>query len=98
MASRAPGVRLAFGSQQGARARETDAPAASLFATSASRGVVDRLVVANVGRDYRDLANAGKAQIDAARPTTRPAKSESMAGARLPCLARKSSTAGLRML
>jgi hypothetical protein len=45
----------------------------SQIATSASLDLVELLVVVNVGQDYRDLANAGKAQIDAARPTTRPA-------------------------
>jgi hypothetical protein len=44
-----------------------------LVATSASLDLVELLVVAHVGRDYRDLANAGKAQVDAARTTTRPA-------------------------
>jgi hypothetical protein len=46
---------------------------ALLLATSASLDLVELLVVANVGQDYRDFANAGKAQIDEARPTTRPA-------------------------
>jgi len=44
-----------------------------LLATSASLDLVELLVVASVGQDYPDLADAGKAQIDAARPTTRPA-------------------------
>jgi hypothetical protein len=44
-----------------------------LVASSASLDLVELLVVANVGQDYRDPANAGQAQIDAARPTTRPA-------------------------
>jgi hypothetical protein len=43
------------------------------FATSASVDRAELTVVANVDEDYRDLANAGKAQADAARPTTRPA-------------------------
>ncbi|MBV9416003.1 MAG: hypothetical protein JO363_13560 [Solirubrobacterales bacterium] len=37
-----------------------------VFATSASLDLVELLVVANVGQVYRDLADAGKAQIDAA--------------------------------
>ncbi len=50
------------------------APGSALsFATSASRPVVDPVVVANVGQDYRDFVNAGKAKVDAARATTRPA-------------------------
>jgi hypothetical protein len=60
-----------------ARRPEQGAPAglaaAPLFATSASRQVVDPLVVANVGQDYRDFVNAGKAKVDAAGSTTRPA-------------------------
>jgi len=39
----------------------------SLLATSASRHVVDLLVVANVGEDYRDLMNAGKALLRLAK-------------------------------
>jgi hypothetical protein len=34
-----------------------------LLATSASRHVVDLLVVMNVGQDYRDLIKAGKALV-----------------------------------
>ena len=43
-----------------------------LIATTASLDLVEVLVVANASQDYRDFANAGKAQIDPARPTTRP--------------------------
>jgi hypothetical protein len=53
----------------GLAAREANDPS---FATSASLDLVELLVVASVGQDYPDLADAGKAQIDAARPTTRP--------------------------
>ena len=42
------------------------------LATSAFLDLVEPLVVANVGQDYRDFANAGKAHIDGARPATRP--------------------------
>jgi hypothetical protein len=42
-----------------------------LLATSASCHVVGPIVVVNVGRDYRDFVNAGKAQADATRKTTR---------------------------
>jgi hypothetical protein len=43
------------------------------FATSASLDPAESMVVANVDQRYRDLAEAGKAHIDAERPTTRPA-------------------------
>ena len=38
-----------------------------LFATSASRDGVDLLAVVNVGQDYRDLMNAGKALLRLAK-------------------------------
>ena len=44
-----------------------------LLATSASRHVVDPLVVVNIGQDYRALVNAGQARADVARPMGTPA-------------------------
>ena len=56
----------------GERSVRRDRQRPAVRATSASRHVVDPQVVVNVGKDYRDLMNAGKAQADAARPTTEP--------------------------
>jgi hypothetical protein len=47
--------------------------ALGLSDTSASRHAVDRLVVVNLGQDYRDVANAGRPHSSAARVTARPA-------------------------
>jgi len=57
---------------RGATRLSAQIPSSPLVATSAFLDLVEPLVVANVGQDYRDFANAGKAHIDGARPATRP--------------------------